>query len=214
MSDNCLNGRPAGENALLTAKGHRLTVSNGYRSMFSWRIMKVQWASNFVGRTAASLPPSHKTVIYNTILHNALLTTSTAYHCSVMCRPPASGGLRIPDPLLGLYFWYSWRTVPHIPLTKPHVTPRSAPFRRGFGSPSSTVFFVDFSRVYVPNSISIGPAILAQLALVTICTQTDTPTQRQTDRPRHNGNNKPHLLLRIAMRPKMNKTYERTTRMS
>jgi len=43
-----------------------------------------------------------------------------------------------------------------------------------------------------PNDISIGSAVFAQLTFV---------TNRQTDRPRYNGSNRPHLVLCIALLP-------------
>jgi len=45
-------------------------------------------------------------------------------------------------------------------------------------------------RVNIPFVISIGSAVLAQLTLV---------TNRQTDKPRYSDNNRPHLVLRIAI---------------
>jgi len=46
-----------------------------------------------------------------------------------------------------------------------------------------------------PSGISIGSGILARLTFV---------TNRQADRPRYSGNNRPHISLRIAMRPNNN----------
>jgi len=48
----------------------------------------------------------------------------------------------------------------------------------------------------VLNGISINLAVSAGLTVA--------PTNRHTDRPRYNGNNRPHFMLRTAMRPSDN----------
>ena len=45
------------------------------------------------------------------------------------------------------------------------------------------------------SGISTGSGVLARLTFV---------TNRQADRPRYSGNNRPHISLRIAMRPNNN----------
>ena len=68
---------------------------------------------------------------------------------------------------------------------------------QGFRAPLNTWFLV-FPRAPSPNGILIGSAVLAQLA----------------ERPRYNGNNRPHLLLRTAMRPSNKMSFFRPSIMT
>jgi len=69
------------------------------------------------------------------------------------------------------------------------------------GSPSHRLVhdFLDLIsvlRVHISNSISIISAVLAQFTLVTK-RQIDKQTDKRTDISRYNGNNRPHLMLRL-----------------
>jgi len=80
--------------------------------------------------------------------------------------------------------------------------PKNAPFLGRSRLPPNT-WFLGSPRVYTPNGSSIGSSVLAQLTVV---------TNRQTHRPRNISNNRPHLMLYIAMRPN-NNTYRRYNRL-
>jgi len=65
--------------------------------------------------------------------------------------------------------------------------PPKLPLDWGVGNPT-----LGLIRVHIPNSISIGSAILAQLMVMS---NRLTATHRHTHRPRNVGNSRPHLAL-------------------
>ena len=76
----------------------------------------------------------------------------------------------------------------------PHKKRNALPIEKS--APQSNVWFLWRTQVHIPNGISIGSSVLAQLTHVT-----KRHTDRQTDRPHYNAINRPHLMLRIAMQP-------------
>jgi len=69
--------------------------------------------------------------------------------------------------------------------------PHNCSFPLGSG-PLPNTWSPRHTQVRTLNDISIGSTVFVGFTVV---------TNRQTNRPRHDGNNGPHLTLRIAMRP-------------
>jgi len=74
------------------------------------------------------------------------------------------------------------------------MTPK-CPFPWGSGP---HLWFLGPTRAQFPNGNQIGLSVFAVFAVV---------TNRQRHRPRYIGNNRPHLLLSIAMRQNYNKSW-------
>ena len=84
-----------------------------------------------------------------------------------------------------------WRISLTISTASVSCIPQSAPSRELFGRPSYT-WFLHVCKHQGPNYTSISSVSLAPLTVL---------SNKYTHRPRYEGNNRPHLMLRIAMRP-------------
>jgi len=74
-------------------------------------------------------------------------------------------------------------------------SPENWPFPWRIRAPSNTLLLGFLARVRLPNGISIGSAVFAGRTLVTNRVE---QTDRQTDRPRYNADDRPHRSNRKA----------------